>query len=237
MTSFDTLLSISSRLKDLSHQLSISKLSKDELEELETLSRKLYERAIVLNYKAKEEEVYRKTAEIKEEVAEKPTIHPASTSPSAEVPGEIQFDFTSGFEAEDKTSPQEKKAEESKEIPTPISEDISQKEPQNQEDESSLVYYNYFSKAYHQAAGDKLGTMKIKSLKDAIGLNDRLLFVGELFNGDSNFYNETIAVLDQLESSEVALRKLSEIAAKGNWDKDISAVADFAHFINRRYVD
>src|SRR5690554_4270728 len=58
MTSFDTLQSISSRLKELSNQLSTSKLSKDELEEFETLSRKLYERAIILNYKAKEARVY-----------------------------------------------------------------------------------------------------------------------------------------------------------------------------------
>lgn len=58
MTSFDTLQSISSRLKELSNQLTSSKLSKEELEEFETLSRKLYERAIILNYKAKEASVY-----------------------------------------------------------------------------------------------------------------------------------------------------------------------------------
>ncbi|HLV42549.1 MAG TPA: hypothetical protein VKY37_09735 [Brumimicrobium sp.] len=270
MTSFDTLQSISSRLKELSHQLTTSKLSKEELEEFEMLSRKLYERAVILNYKAKEESVYGKSSQDhtgveNEEVLKDPVIEPVIEEPKkqeekVEQPsssGEIRFDFSSDsetFKSELTSKPTEvltPKVEEVVELPMQENEPIEKsfehvEEPIvpevtiNQSDEiggDSNSFYERFSKAYRQAAGDKLGTSKINSLKGAVGLNDRLQFISELFGGDSDLYNSSIDVLDQFENSEAALRKLSEIAAKENWNKEESAVDDFAHLITRRYVD
>ena len=274
MTSFDTLQSISSRLKELSNQLSSSKLSKEELEEFETLSRKLYERAIILNYKAKEESVYgkssqkvtvaeaavapnepvvEKTPEVKEEVKRE---EPKKIEEEPES-GEIQFDFSGGFDASESkpvsklkevlTPKVEEKIETPKQQEVPVEKPVEKVAapvvPEvtiNQSDEiggDSNSFYERFSKAYRQSAGDKLGISKIDSLKGAIGLNDRLQFISELFGGNSDSYNGTIDVLDQLENSEVALRKLSEVAAKEKWNKDAQAVDEFAHLITRRYVD
>ncbi|WP_417264795.1 hypothetical protein [Brumimicrobium sp.] len=270
MTSFDTLQSISSRLKELSNQLSTSKLSKDELEEFETLSRKLYERAIILNYKAKEARVYGEgnqkdphssasvptpTPDVKPEVVEdakSQVEQPTSTTNKEASPGEIQFDFSGEFD-DSKVSPLADAKEEQKplveEKPAPVDKEetvvekheddtppIPPETSSNSNGQQSTIFYERFSKAYKQAAGDKLGTSKIDSLKGAIGLNDRLLFIGELFGGDSNVYNAVLDELDQFDNNEVALKKLSEIAAQENWDKDQPAVDEFAHLIIRRYV-
>ena len=65
MPIFNTLQKITSRLNELSEQLNSSKLTEEELREFEQLSRDLYERAIILNYKAKEERVFQKENEQK----------------------------------------------------------------------------------------------------------------------------------------------------------------------------
>ncbi|HZH86709.1 MAG TPA: hypothetical protein VFD77_05285 [Brumimicrobium sp.] len=258
MTSFDTLQSISSRLKELSNQLTSSKLSKEELEEFETLSRKLYERAIILNYKAKEASVYgtsvQETPVAKSEpVIEKiPEVKKEEETPVKvkEKAGaeEIQFDFSSDFdssknesiaqpEVEKKTAPEVKREVQVEAPVEKITEPVAEQIPSTPSEEKSSSFYERFSKAHKESAGDRLGTSKIDSLKGAIGLNDRLQFISELFDGNSDSYNSTIDVLDQLENNDVALRKLSEIAVKENWSKDIPAVDEFAHFINRRYAD
>jgi hypothetical protein len=272
MTSFDTLQSVSSRLRELSNQLSSSKLSKEELEEFETLSRKLYERAIILNYKAKEESVYGKTpqknsstetSEPKVETIVEKTVDVKEEPKEAEVnsdegEGGVEFDFSGGFDTsmnEPVSKPESSKpvveipVEAEKQQKTPAEEPIEEKPTVEQAtnnksdeilddaEENSSSFYERFSKAQRLSAGDRLGTSKVNSLKDAIGLNDRLQFVSELFGGNSESYNSTIDVLDQLENNEIALRKLSEIAAKENWNKELSAVNEFAHFINRRYAD
>lgn len=336
MTSFNTLQSISSRLSELSTQLSASKLSKEDLEEFEMLSRKLYERAVILNYKAKEENVYGKSSDkvpnqilpfeneerveetVEESIEEVIDVVESGLEPEVIVPQEdgvvendfthekeevepffeglfgglderVQFDFSGGFETpkvEESSAVEpessipvveetevvdtvEVKPEEPITLEEPIIEEDLKEEPEeeiieetiehidepiveekstpslnevlqgadNYLSEKSDSFYNRFTKSYNAAIDDKLGTSKITTLKGAVGLNDRLLFISELFGGDSSAYNESIEILDELESSELALRKLSEIAAKHNWNKEDASVDEFAHLITRRYVD
>jgi hypothetical protein len=302
MTSFDTLQSISSRLNELTNQLSTSNLSKEELEEFETLSRKIYERAVILSYKAKEESVYGKPSDKaldstfpfsdeQDEVEDNETKQPVAENymeaiveeheiiedeqeelilekEVTEDEGRVQFDFSGGFDtakAEEKpvvkeepiieeveSNADEKSADLisnlEKEEPLPHTDHTDKTALQEQEssslnellkedDNKSAVFYKQFLKAYNAAAGDRLGTSKISSLKGAIGLNDRLQFISELFRGDASLYNEIIDQLDQQENSKAALAKLSEVAAKENWNKEDSSVEEFAHFITRRYVD
>ncbi|RFC55967.1 hypothetical protein [Brumimicrobium aurantiacum] len=290
MTSHDTLQSISLRLKELTEQLMTAKLSKEELEEFETLSRKLYERAIVLNYKAKEEDVYGGQTEqslssdlsveeeVVEDVAEEIEVAPeaetvqpveeskpeAIESVETETPtdneGRVQFDFSGGFGTEkpepvESNREEESAIEESKaeDIQTPQHDEVEEKiieeevkeevtedtivEEKGIDNDKTAMFYKRFSKYNQEARGDKLGTSKINSLNGAIGLNDRLQFISELFQGDSNAYNSAIGQLDELGSNEAALIKLSEIAAQNEWENDSSTVDEFAHFITRRYVD
>lgn len=44
---------------------------------------------------------------------------------------------------------------------------------------------------------DFLKSKPLTNLKEAIGINDRFLFIRELFNGDSNSYNQAITKIDE----------------------------------------
>src|SRR5690554_8099432 len=72
MNSFDNIQALANRLKELSSLLSSSKINETELQEFEDIARTLYERGLILNYKAKEEKVYqKKSASIEIEKEEK----------------------------------------------------------------------------------------------------------------------------------------------------------------------
>ena len=266
MNQFDSIQEITSRLNELASQLTHTKLSKEELSEFENLSRQVFERAVILSYKAKEESVYGKSAqtEVKElvsalapEVEESNAVElveeiEESPEPIANA-GEIQFDFSGGFDAP--VAPKEVVKVEEAEIPTPIptpapivEEKIEkpaavEEKSQLQEilsggnSDKSQSFYAHFSSAYQEAVKDKLSHLKIRSLKGAFGLNDRLLFIRELFNNNSDEFNTIVEELDQLEGSEPALRKLSMLAAHKSWNKEDAAVKDFVNMVNRRYVD
>ena len=50
-----------------------------------------------------------------------------------------------------------------------------------------------------------LKTKPIKNLSDAIGLNDRFLFISEIFEGNKDSYNQAISRLDKAESLQDAM--------------------------------
>ena len=118
MSAHHTHQEITKRLKALSDQLSNGDLSEEELKEFETLSRRIYERAIVLNYKAKEAHVYSTSVSdelveeepSKTEESEKENSNPVQkeepniSETAPEESGEIAFDFSSDAEDEDTIS-------------------------------------------------------------------------------------------------------------------------------------
>jgi hypothetical protein len=47
---------------------------------------------------------------------------------------------------------------------------------------------------------EEINNGKIHSLTDAIGINDKFLMIRDLFDGDSDAYNEAIAALDEFDN-------------------------------------
>ena len=99
MASFNSHSSIVTRLKLLSDKLASSALTEAELDEFERLSSELYKRAVVLNYKAKEE-VFKKLntekTKVEEEVIEEEKVieEPADTKEDVDT---LAFDFSDDF--------------------------------------------------------------------------------------------------------------------------------------------
>lgn len=52
---------------------------------------------------------------------------------------------------------------------------------------------------------DQLKKKQIKSLTEVIGISDKFLFMGEIFNGDKEAYAQAISRIDQAESFEDAM--------------------------------
>lgn len=52
---------------------------------------------------------------------------------------------------------------------------------------------------------ERLKSKPLKNLSDAIGLNDRFLFISEIFDGNKDSYNQAISRLDKAESLQDAM--------------------------------
>jgi hypothetical protein len=76
----------------------------------------------------------------------------------------------------------------------------------------------------------------IKDLRKAIGINDRNLFVKELFNGDENLFEKSIKTINNFSLyPEVAFWVQKELQQKLSWKDDNKAVAVFNQLVRRRY--
>jgi len=78
----------------------------------------------------------------------------------------------------------------------------------------------------------KLGNSPISSLKTAIGLNDRFLFIREIFNNNSAKYNEIIDRLDQMDQIQEAVEYLrANLSMQKN-----EASMKFVDLLKRRFT-
>lgn len=84
--------------------------------------------------------------------------------------------------------------------------------------------------------GNKMQQSHITDLKSAIGINDKFLFINELFKGDLASYNRTIESLNLCQSRQVAIDILDEMRLKYNWSDHSSSFLRLTEFLKRRYA-
>jgi hypothetical protein len=76
----------------------------------------------------------------------------------------------------------------------------------------------------------------IKDLRKAIGINDRYLFVKELFNGDENLFEKSIKTINNFSLyPEAAFWVQKELQQKLGWKDDNEVVAVFNQLVRRRF--
>jgi len=81
--------------------------------------------------------------------------------------------------------------------------------------------------------GSKLGKKPIMNISSAIGINDRFLFVKELFKNDISLYNSTIQTLNASQNFDTALQ---HIQSNFEWDFENATVQGFLSIVERRYL-
>ncbi|MCX6256741.1 MAG: hypothetical protein NTW49_02400 [Bacteroidia bacterium] len=79
----------------------------------------------------------------------------------------------------------------------------------------------------------KLKSNPISDIRTAISLNDKIWFVKELFDGDTNSMNIAIDKLNTLDSFEKAMEYIN---ANFSWDIDNVPASKFISLIERRYL-
>ncbi|MBN9292592.1 MAG: hypothetical protein J0G96_01285 [Flavobacteriia bacterium] len=97
----------------------------------------------------------------------------------------------------------------------------------------SAFFANYKPIADNPSA--KMLAPKIESLSSAFGLNEKLMFIRELFNGSSEAFNQAVSVVDELHSFEEAKLVLNDIALSNDWNLEQQATLDFVNKIERRF--
>jgi hypothetical protein len=78
--------------------------------------------------------------------------------------------------------------------------------------------------------------LPITDLKSAINLNDKLLYIKDLFNGYSLAYSEAIEIVNRFNTYEEAERFLkTNYVAKNNWEGKAATAEKFYALLKRRY--
>ncbi|MFA6947186.1 MAG: hypothetical protein WC220_14935 [Pedobacter sp.] len=77
---------------------------------------------------------------------------------------------------------------------------------------------------------------QVKDLKSLISMNDKLLFVRDLFNGYSLAYSEAVELLNRFDNIEAADNFLRQnYAAKNNWSEKQNVVDKFYEILSKRF--
>lgn len=127
------------------------------------------------------------------------------------------------------------------EIVQPVTEKLKSTEPVVIEVTEEVLTIN---QKISVQAGDKaisrteqLSIKPISDLKLAITLNDKLLYVKDLFNGYNLAYSEAIEILNRFNTFDEASRFLkTNYVTKNNWDSKPATVEKFYALLRRRYA-
>jgi hypothetical protein len=77
----------------------------------------------------------------------------------------------------------------------------------------------------------------IKDLRKAIGINDRFVFINDLFRGDEAMYERSIKTINSFHIFPEAEYWIArELIVKLGWDKDSEIVRHFIHLVKRRFI-
>ena len=159
-----------------------------------------------------------------------------------------------------KEKPVEEVLEKFKESQTPIEEDIEEsvpepefiiETPQKQEiitgvkpngsseivankfQSKKFVHDNIVKKISKQDVSSKIQSKPIKDINTAIGLNDKFIFIRELFGGDKEYYHETIQLLNNFDTYESALEFLK---SNFDWDFDDPNFERLSKLVRRKFL-
>lgn len=84
--------------------------------------------------------------------------------------------------------------------------------------------------------GDTLTEAPVRDLRKAIGVNDRYLFINELFRGDEVAYERSIKTINSFSIfAEAEYWIQRELKVKNGWDGSNEMVAQFYQLVKRRF--
>jgi len=82
---------------------------------------------------------------------------------------------------------------------------------------------------------DKLHHKPIKDLKTAIGINEKFLFVNQLFEGNLQNYSAAIEKINTVNDLATAKEIAADLAGQMNWDDSNEHVRNFMELLERRF--
>lgn len=250
------------RLKELSEELHTNinellsgNMSPEQTQHLVELCSELYEKLIVLRFKAFSESST--PAEKMQAVLENVEPIKIDTTPSP-TPIELvkQVNLIDAIKEVEQDVAQEPLQEEEIEeedgndeeivfqlIPNeePVAEmpvmTVVTEAPAREEAKPTVSLNDTFKENANQQAtiAKKLEGSPISDLKKNISLNQRFQFCKDLFKGNNQEYEVTLEKLNNTNRDE-AIRVLQTLKEKYNWNPDSMAVRDFTDLVTRRYM-
>jgi hypothetical protein len=139
------------------------------------------------------------------------------------------------------------------EVPEKESQDTSEPKVEKEVQEekfadSSKTTLDLFSEAPAETLGDSLTPSEkpavadslqisgISDLREAIGINDKFLFINELFNGDLERYNKVIDELNGFSGFLGAQTYLTELQVQYQWEENGQAYQKLNNLLERKFA-
>ena len=165
---------------------------------------------------------------------------PAAANPTSQQPTEprktIQETLRSGGEAVNQVVNQvtiEEKQVSITERPMSLNDRLSEQRKTASAVPPQVPAYN----TSFQAGPRKDAPQRIRDIKSGISLNDKLMFIKDLFNGYSLAYSEAVELLNRFETFADADRFLQEnYAQKNGWETKRPSVEKFYAILRKRYT-
>lgn len=103
-------------------------------------------------------------------------------------------------------------------------------------DEKKSLNEKLSDSAADKSIASKLQKNPIKDMKTAIGINEKFMFINELFEGSLQKYNENINTLNSLKSKTEAIKFMELLKNEYSWKVDSDAYTVLADLMMRRYL-
>ncbi|MBN2616202.1 MAG: hypothetical protein JXR71_10970 [Bacteroidales bacterium] len=183
-----------------------------------------------------EEEIETPTEQEVPETVEEETV-PESMEPEI-----LEEDVVAAPEPEETPEPaapvSETENETEEGVPEPVGVQEESKEIKTTLDLFSDASENSLGSAFASHQQQRVGEVvkgRIADLREAIGINDKFLFINELFNGDMSRYNKVLDELNQFSGLPGSLTYLSELSVQFNWHKDQTAYQRFEEVLQKKF--
>ncbi|MBP6977066.1 MAG: hypothetical protein PHD61_08405 [Bacteroidales bacterium] len=101
--------------------------------------------------------------------------------------------------------------------------------------EEKTIHEQISSQESRENIASKIQHTPITELKAVIGLNDKFIFINELFHGNMKAYQETIHSLDQLTTLNDAIRYFTEVKDSFDMNEELDSFRRLAEMIQRKF--
>lgn len=92
-----------------------------------------------------------------------------------------------------------------------------------------------FNKSEEKSIADKIQDTQIKNIREAIGINEKFLFINELFGGDMGRYNKILDDINELSTKNGVQTYLQELKVQFRWNDNNEAFIKLKELLNRKF--
>lgn len=97
------------------------------------------------------------------------------------------------------------------------------------------TYSIKLKEAREKSLGPKIPSERIENLKAAISINEKFMFINELFDGNLREYNETVETLNGFKTLDQAADFLDLMRKKNFWNTGSNAFKKLKELVERRF--
>lgn len=219
---YNTIPQLIKKIEENSAKLEQGDLTINELNDMLEYSRSIHERIAILRYKAlsKESAKPEKTSSPEKVFTEQSLVNEISTKKETAIKKEEPSGFSLNFEVKE-----EKQAPSQTDLVNEIQENLADKSVNDQLSLQKKV-----------SIAEKLQKTKIEDLRKVIGLNQKFLFMNDLFEGEKAHYDYALNYLNELTTLNEANEFLTnELATKHSWDFNTSTAKIFKELVERKF--